>query len=54
MARTFVAEHKKEQWFRERYVPEVRDALHVQLNDFRRGAYNQWEQDLESGTFDEF
>ncbi len=54
MARTFVAEHKKEQWFRERYVPEVRDDFRGQLNEFRRGAYNQWEQDLESGTFDEF
>ncbi|RYP54309.1 hypothetical protein DL768_000883 [Monosporascus sp. mg162] len=54
MARTFVAEHKKEQWFRERYVSEVRDAFRAQLNEFRRGAYSQWEQDLESGTFDEF
>ncbi|KAI1394123.1 uncharacterized protein F4822DRAFT_37324 [Hypoxylon trugodes] len=54
MARTFVAEHKKEQWFRERYVPEVRDTLRRQINEFRRGAYSQWEQDLESGTFDEF
>lgn len=54
MARTFVAEHKKEQWFRERYVPEVRDGFRAQLSEFRRGAYTQWEQDLESGTFDEF
>ncbi|ORY65971.1 uncharacterized protein BCR38DRAFT_340086 [Pseudomassariella vexata] len=54
MARTFVAEHKKEQWFRERYVPEVRDSLRAQVNEFRRGAYSQWEQDLESGTFDDF
>jgi uncharacterized C2H2 Zn-finger protein len=54
MARSFVAEHKKEQWFKERYVPEVRDVFRAQLNDYRRGAYTQWEQDLESGTFDEF
>jgi uncharacterized C2H2 Zn-finger protein len=54
MARAFVGEHKKEQWFRERYVPEIRDAFRQQLNEFRRGAYSQWEQDLESGTFDEF
>ncbi|KXJ95887.1 hypothetical protein Micbo1qcDRAFT_29555 [Microdochium bolleyi] len=54
MARAFVAEHKKEQWFRERYVPEVRDGLNAQINEFRRGGYNQWEQDLEAGTFDEF
>ncbi|KAH8675604.1 hypothetical protein BX600DRAFT_377213 [Xylariales sp. PMI_506] len=54
MARSFVGEHKKEQWFRERYVPEVRDAFRAQINEYRRGAYSQWEQDLESGTFDEF
>lgn len=54
MARTFVSEHKKEQWFRERYVPEVRDALRSKVNEIRRGTYTQWEQDLESGTFDEF
>ncbi|KAF6841113.1 arsenite resistance protein Ars2 [Colletotrichum plurivorum] len=54
MARNFVAEHKKEQWFRERYVPEIRDGFRAQLNEFRRGAYSQWEQDLESGTFDDF
>jgi len=54
MSRTFVSEHKKEQWFRERYVPEIRDKLRQQLNDLRRGSYGQWEQDLESGTFDEF
>lgn len=54
MARTFVTEHKKEQWFKERYVPEVRDAFKQQVNEFRRGLYSQWEQDLEAGVFDEF
>ncbi|KAH6690445.1 arsenite resistance protein Ars2 [Plectosphaerella plurivora] len=54
MARTFVSDHKKEQWFKERYVPEIRDGFRAQLNEFRRGAYGQWEQDLEAGTFDEF
>lgn len=54
MARTFVSEHKKEQWFRERYVPEVRETFRGKLNEIRRGIYSQWEQDLESGTFDDF
>lgn len=54
MARAFVNEHKKEQWFKERYIVENRDELRAKLNEFRRGAYTQWEQDLESGTFDEF
>jgi hypothetical protein len=54
MARAFVQEHKGEQWFQERYVPTMRDKLRQQLNEFRRGNYSQWEQDLESGTFDEY
>lgn len=54
MARTFVQEHKGEQWFQERYVAEVRDPIRQQLSEFRRGNYSQWEQDIESGTFDEF
>ncbi|RDL38581.1 putative Zinc finger protein [Venustampulla echinocandica] len=54
MARAFVQEHKGEQWFQERYFPEVRDPLRQQLNEFRRSNYSQWEQDLESGTFDEY
>lgn len=54
MARAFVQEHKGEQWFQERYFSEPRNALRAQLNEFRRGSYSQWEQDLESGTFDEY
>ncbi len=54
MARSFVQEHKTEQWFQERYNAEIRDPLRTQLNEFRRGNYSQWEQDLESGTFDEY
>ena len=54
MARQFVQEHKGEQWFQERYFAEVRDPLRQQLNEFRRGNYSQWEQNLESGTFDEY
>ncbi|KAL4806357.1 hypothetical protein BDV18DRAFT_139314 [Aspergillus unguis] len=54
MARTFVQHHKNEEWFRERYVPEVRDPLRRALMEFRVGAYQQWERDLEGGLFDDF
>lgn len=54
MAKQFVTDHKAEQWFLERYVPEVRDPLKMKMNEFRRGNYSQWEQDLEAGTFDKF
>ena len=54
MAKAFVQQHKSEEWFRERYVPEVRDPFRRRLMDFRRGALEQWSQDVESGAFDEF
>ncbi|EAU32075.1 conserved hypothetical protein [Aspergillus terreus NIH2624] len=54
MARTFVQQHRNEEWFKERYVPEVRDPLRRKLMDFRAGAYQQWERDIENGLFDEF
>lgn len=53
MAQAFVKQHKDEQWFKERYVPEVRDPFRQQLNELRRSAYARWEQDLSSGSFDE-
>lgn len=54
MARSFVQAHKGEEWFKERYVAEVRDPVRASLADFRRGGYSQWEKDLEGGLFDEF
>ena len=54
MARTFVQQHKGEEWFKERYLPEIREPFHQRLTVFRRSALSQWDQDLDSGTFDEF
>lgn len=54
MARTFVQQHRNEEWFRERYVPEIRDPLRRQLMDFRKCVYDQWERDIDAGLFDEF
>ncbi|KAI4142396.1 MAG: hypothetical protein LQ340_007357 [Diploschistes diacapsis] len=54
MAKTFVVLHKKEEWFRERYVPDVRDPFRVKLMMFRKGPLSQWENDLEAGVFDNF
>ncbi|KAK4128719.1 hypothetical protein N657DRAFT_560643 [Parathielavia appendiculata] len=53
MAQSFVKQHKDEQWFKERYVPDVRDPFRRQLNEMRRGAYAKWEEDLASGIFDD-
>jgi SERRATE/Ars2, N-terminal domain/Domain of unknown function (DUF4187)/Arsenite-resistance protein 2 len=54
MSRTFVKQHRNEEWFKERYLTEVRDPLRRHLMDFRRGVYDQWEHDVDSGHFDEF
>ncbi|KAF2099473.1 hypothetical protein NA57DRAFT_38699, partial [Rhizodiscina lignyota] len=54
MSRAFVQQHKGEEWFKERYDPEARASFRLRLSEFRRGAYAQWEGDLEAGTFDEF
>lgn len=54
MARAFVQQHKNEEWFKERYQPDIRDPFKRRLTDFRRGALSQWEYDIEKGVFDEF
>ncbi|KAI9775181.1 MAG: hypothetical protein M1839_001368 [Geoglossum umbratile] len=54
MARSFVHTHKGDEWFVERYVPEMRDSMRLRLAEFRRGIWAQWAKDLESGAFDEF
>lgn len=54
MAKAFVQQHKAEEWFRERYVAEVRDPFHQRLTEFRRAGLAQWENDVEAGYFDEF
>ncbi|KAK4545658.1 hypothetical protein LTR36_002611 [Oleoguttula mirabilis] len=53
-AQTFVRLHKGEDWFRERYVPEVRDPFRRKLMDYRKGLFARWEADLTAGAFDEF
>ncbi|KAJ5091155.1 hypothetical protein NUU61_006025 [Penicillium alfredii] len=54
LSRGFVQQHRGEEWFKERYVPEVRDPLRNRLMAFRQGAYDQWVRDVEAGLFDEF
>ncbi len=54
MARAFVQQHKGEEWFKERYQTEIRIPFRERLMDFRRGALNQWEHDIDNEVFDEF
>ncbi|KAJ5085181.1 hypothetical protein N7532_009952 [Penicillium argentinense] len=52
--RAFVLKHRNDEWFKERYVDEVRNPLRSRLLAFRKGAYEQWERDLSEGLFDDF
>jgi hypothetical protein len=53
-AQTFVRAHKEEDWFKERYAPEARNAFRTKLVAYRQGLFNLWQNDLEAGVFDEF
>lgn len=53
-AQSFVRAHKGEDWFRERYVPEVRDPFRSKLVHYRKGLFSRWEEDLKTGIFDDF
>jgi hypothetical protein len=54
MARSFVLQHKGEEWFKERYNSELREKFRRELADFRQGSYSKWTQDMDAGVFDEF
>ena len=54
MAKTFVDKHKGEEWFKERYDPEYRQAFRDKLRGYRHGIYHDWARQLEDGYFDEF
>jgi hypothetical protein len=54
LSRQFVQQHRNEEWFKERYIAEVRDPLRTRIMKFRRGAYDQWDRDLNGGLFDDF
>ncbi|KAJ6172713.1 hypothetical protein N7470_001780 [Penicillium chermesinum] len=54
LARQFVQQHRNEEWFKERYFPEVRDPIRRRLAEFRKGAFEQWSHDVNAGVFDDF
>ena len=54
MARQFVLEHKSEEWFKERYLPDIRNPIKNRLMEFRQGPFEQWLKDIEDGSLDGF
>lgn len=53
-ARQFVQIHKGEEWFKERYAPEIHEPIRKRMMEFRDGAFDQWKADMDVGVFDEF
>ena len=54
MAKAFVHQHRGEEWFKERYDPDVRNPFREQLALLRRDCFAQWVADLQNGVFDGF
>lgn len=54
MAKSFVDKHKGEEWFKERYAPEMRDKFREKLRPYRHALYLDFERQLDEGVFDEF
>lgn len=54
MARSFVLQHKHDEWFKERYILEARAEFRTRLREFRKEPYQKFMEDLEAGRFDEF
>lgn len=50
----FVHHHKNEEWFKERYDPNVSLAFRQRLAEHRLESYERWNNDLHSGIFDDF
>ncbi|KAF2442267.1 hypothetical protein P171DRAFT_64603 [Karstenula rhodostoma CBS 690.94] len=54
MAKTFVEKHKGEEWFKERYNSEYRQAFREKLRGYRHAIYHDWARQVDDGYFDEF
>ena len=54
MAKAFVHQHKDEEWFKERYDPEVRVPFRQRQAALRRENFARWLEDVDGGMFDDF
>ncbi|TGZ80079.1 hypothetical protein EX30DRAFT_68890 [Ascodesmis nigricans] len=52
LARIFVAAHKNDEWFKERYLPGEKEISKGKVNAFRREQWRKWRYLLEHGAFD--
>lgn len=52
MAKLFVAAHKNDEWFKERYMPGEKEKSKAKIVAYRRELWNKWSQLLAAGAFD--
>jgi len=53
LAKLFVTAHKNDEWFKERYMPREREVTKAKIVEFRRGQWQKWKTQLDSGSFDD-
>ncbi|KAI5290333.1 hypothetical protein KEM54_001810 [Ascosphaera aggregata] len=55
MAKMFVQQHRGEEWFKEKYIKDMREPIRKKLTEYRKNhALKQWQEDLANGLFDDF
>jgi len=52
-AKGFVKEHITEEWFKEKYDPNIAPQIRAKLVNYRKWLYEQFMEDLDSGQLDE-
>ncbi|KAG0131291.1 hypothetical protein HOY82DRAFT_503454 [Tuber indicum] len=52
LAKLFVTTHKNDEWFKERYVPGEKEVTKAKIVDYRRGAFERWRAQMQSGALD--
>ncbi|KAL9090786.1 MAG: hypothetical protein Q9159_001842 [Coniocarpon cinnabarinum] len=53
-AKAFVHQHKDEEWFKERYDPDIRSRFRQAQASLRRENFARWAEDVDNGVFDDF
>jgi hypothetical protein len=53
LAKIFVAAHKNDEWFKERYLPGEREKTKAKIVAYRKELWHKWKAQLEAGAFDD-
>jgi hypothetical protein len=53
LAKIFVAAHKSDEWFKERYMPGEKEIAKAKVVEFRKELWHKWKALLDAGSFDD-